>query len=155
MIWSLLRSIGSVLAGLIMAFVFIIAAEVICGILHPFPPGADTNNMEVIKDQVRSYPTWVLALGAAIWAAAPFAGAWLATRLGAGRHPAHGYVVGAILLALAGCNVSMLPYPTWFPIVVIGTFLLGTVLGTRLGRGPGNHAGGASRKEITALPGVA
>ncbi len=136
MILSILRSIGSVLAGLIVAFTLIVAAEVVCGIFHPFPPGADTNNFEVIKDQVRSYPTWVLATGAAIWAAAPFAGAWLATRLGTGRHPAHGYIVGALLLALAGCNMSMLPYPIWFPIVIVGTFLLGTFFGARLGRGP-------------------
>ena len=136
MFWSALRSIGSVLAGLVVAFAFIIAAEVFCNFYHPFPPGADTNNFEVIEDQVRSYPTWVLAAGAAFWAAAPFTGAWLATRLGTGRHPAHGYIVGAILLALAGCNMSMLPYPIWFPIVIVGTFLLGTFFGARLGRGP-------------------
>jgi hypothetical protein len=76
-----------------------------------------------------------LAVGGAIWAVAPFAGAWLATRLGTNRHPAHGYVVGAILLALAGLNMAMLPYPVWFPIVIVGTFLVGTFCGTRLGRG--------------------
>jgi hypothetical protein len=141
MLLSILRSIGSVIAGLAAAFVLTVAAEAFSAIYHPFPPGIDSSDMEACRAHVACYPTWVLAVCAAIWAAAPFAGAWLATRLGAARHPAHGIVVGAILLALAGMNMAMLPYPLWFPIVIVGTFLLGTGLGTRLGRGPSSPKG--------------
>jgi hypothetical protein len=70
-----------------------------------------------------------------MWSAAPFSGAWLATRLGTGRHSIHGIIVGVVLLALAVCNLSMLPYPVWFPVVVLLTFTLGPFLAIRLARG--------------------
>jgi hypothetical protein len=136
MILYVLRSIGSVIAGLVLAFVFIIAAEVFSSIFHPWPPGVDTSDFEVCKAHVARYPTWVLAGGAVIWAAAPFSGSWLATSLGTFRHPAHGLVVGGVLLALAGFNMAMLPYPIWFPIVILIAFPLGTILGIRLAKRP-------------------
>ena len=136
MILSLLRSVGSVIAGMVVAFVPIIAAENFSSIYHPFPPGVDPSDLEVCRAHVARYPTWILAVGATFWATAPLAGAWLATRLGTARHPAHGIVVGAILLALAAFNMALLPYPVWFPIVNVVTFPLGTMLGVRLARRP-------------------
>jgi hypothetical protein len=137
MILSLLRSAGSVVAGLVVAFVPIVAAEVFSEIFYPFPAGIDPKDFnEVCKAHVARYPTWVLAGGAAIWATAPLAGAWLATRLGTARHPAHGIVVGAILLALAAFNMALLPYPVWFPVVNALTFPLGTILGVRFAKSP-------------------
>ena len=138
MILSLLRSLGAVIAGLVAAFVLIVAAEVFSSIYHTFPAGIDTSDMEACRAHVARYPTWVLAVCTAIWTPAPFTGAYLATRLAPSRHPAPGYIVGAILLALAIFNMSMLPYPIWFPIVNLITFPLGTFLGTRLAR-PTSH----------------
>lgn len=132
MILLLLRSFGSVVAGLAIAFVLVVAAEGFSAVFHPFPPGVDPHDIEACKAHVARYPTWVLAACAAIWAAAPLTGSWLATRLGTARHPAHGVAVGAILLALAGLNVAMLPYPFWFPVVIVLTFILGTLLGARI-----------------------
>jgi hypothetical protein len=134
MLLSILRSIGSVLLGLVAAFAFLIAAEGISYILHPPPPGLRHDDMSGISEHVARYPPSVLALCTAIWALGPFTGAWLATRLGTGRHAAHGIVVGALMLALAACNLSMLPYPVWFPPVVTVTFVLGTFLAIWLAR---------------------
>lgn len=137
MIFPILRSVGSVAAGLVVAFIPIVAAEVFSEVFYPFPAGIDPKDFnEVCKAHVAGYPTWILAVGTAFWAAAPLSGAWLATRLGAARHPAHGIVVGTILLALAGFNMAMLPYPIWFQIVNVLTFPLGTILGTRLAKSP-------------------
>jgi hypothetical protein len=123
--------VGALLA---LAFVFVVAAEVLSSIYHLFPPGVDPSDFEACKAHVARYPTWILAVGDAIWATAPLAGAWLATRLGTARHSAHGIVVGTLLLALAGMNMAMLPYPIWFPVVNVLTFPLGTILGVRLAR---------------------
>jgi len=143
MIGSILRSMGSVVAGLAVASALIVAVEIFSSIFHPFPPGVDPSDYEVCKAQVASYPTWVLAVAAAGWAAGVFAAAWLATRLGTGRHPAHGIVVGAILLAMVGLNMAMLPYALWFPILNLVSFPLGTYWGTKLGRGPATQPGAA------------
>ena len=134
MFLSILRSVGSVLLGLVAAFAFLIAAEAVSYVLHPPPPGLAHDDMSGIRDHVARYPPAVLAVCTAIWAVGPFAGAWVATRLGTRRHLAHGLVVGAVMLVLAACNMSMLPYPVWFPIVVTTTFVLGPLLGIWLAR---------------------
>src|SRR5262245_14519800 len=133
---SILRSLGCVIAGLALAFVFIAAAEFFSSIFHPWPSDIDPTDMEACRAHVARYPTWVLAACTAIWAIGPFAGAWLATRIGAARHAAHGVAVGVILLLLALFNISMLPYPNWFPIVTILAFILGTLFGTHLAQPP-------------------
>src|SRR5262245_50245200 len=135
MILSVLRSIGSVVAGLVAAFIVVVAMEVFGEIFHPFPPGENPNDMEACKAHVARFPTWVLATGAVGWAAGVLIAAWLATRLGTGRKLAHGIVVGAILLALAGLNISMLPYAIWFPIAILVSFPIAALWGAKLGRG--------------------
>ena len=141
MILSILRSIGSVIAGLVLAFAVLAAAEGYSELAYPFPTGYDPQDfMEVCQSHVARYPTGVLAVCTAIWALAPLGGSWLATILGTGRHAAHGYVVGAVLLAMAGMNMLMLPYPIWFPIVVLVTFPLGTIVGARLAATPKHTA---------------
>jgi hypothetical protein len=95
---------------------------------------------------VARYPTWVLATGAAIWAGGVLASCWLATWLGTGRHPAHGIVVGVLLLMLVGMNLAMLPYAPWFPIVMLVSFPISIYWGTKWGRG------GVSRHEGSGIP---
>ena len=134
---SILRSIGSVIAGLVLAFAFLIAAEGYSELAYPFPKGYDPKDMmEVCKAHVAKYPTGVLAVCTAIWSLAPLCGSWLATLLGTSRHWAHGYVVGAVLLALAVINMLMLPYAIWYPIVIHLTFPLLTIVGARLAASP-------------------
>jgi uncharacterized protein YacL len=67
------------------------------------------------------------------WGLTTFVSAWLATRLGSGRHRAHGIVVGLILLALVVMNMSMLPYPVWFWVANLLVFPLGFYWGAKLG----------------------
>jgi hypothetical protein len=133
MFLSILRRMGSVIAGLILAFAVLVAAEAYSEFAYPFPTGYDPEDFQkVCAAHIAKIPTGVLAICTAIWALAPFSGSWLATLLGSARHVAHGYVVGAILLALAGMNMAMLPYPIWFPIVNLLTFPLGTYWGARI-----------------------
>ena len=56
---------------------------------------------------------------------------YLAIRLSTGRHPAHGWLVGALLLLAAGFNLWMLPYPIWFEVAMIVCLLAAAVLGCR------------------------
>jgi hypothetical protein len=116
---GLIRGILVVLGALILAFAGVVGVELMSSILHPFPPGVDQTDMEACKAHVARYPTGVLLLCAIGWWLTVLVCSWMATRLGANRHPAHGIVVGAALLALAVFNITMLPYPTWFWINLI------------------------------------
>ena len=139
MIRSILRSVGSIILSLVVAMALIVAVEVVSGIFHPFPPGVDTSDYEVVKAHVAKYPHWLLALAAVAWGGTTFVSAWLATRLGAGRHPAHGIAVGALLLLAAGFNMLMLPYPIWFEIANYLFIPLAIYGGVKLGRQPRPH----------------
>lgn len=142
MIGSLVRSGGAVLVGLVAAMVLIVGVEVFGSIVHPFPPDVDPTDYEVCKAHVARYPAWVLLVVVLAWGLTTFLSAWLATRLGSGRHRAHGMVVGAILLALVVMNMSMLPYPIWFWASNLVIFPLGFYWGAKLGGGTAADRGG-------------
>ena len=131
---SIIRSVGSVVVSLAVALVLVIVVEVASAVLHPFPPGFDGTHDQMIEHVAR-YPGWVLALAAVAWGAIMFISTWLATRLGAGRHPAHGVAVGLLLFSAAVFNMYLLPYPIWFELLNLVLFLLGGYFGVRLGRG--------------------
>jgi hypothetical protein len=132
---SILRSIGAVMAGLVVAFVLIIGVEAFGAVAHPAPPGVDLHDLEQCKAHVARFPAGVLAISAALWALTVFVSAWLAARLGTGQRSFHGIVVGGVLLALAAFNMCLLPYPLWFEGANVVLIPLATVLGARLGRG--------------------
>ncbi|MEQ8954136.1 MAG: hypothetical protein RL120_08375 [Gammaproteobacteria bacterium] len=131
------RSVGAVLASIIVGLLLLAAIEGISAVLHPFP--ADfVGTPQDMMNHVANYPAWVLALlGGGGWALTMLVIVWLATRLGSGQHPAHGYGVGALLLAAAAFNLYMLPYPLWFvlldlvllPAALIGGIKLATATG--------------------------
>jgi len=84
MFGSIARSVGAVVAGLVVAAVCITGIEVGTLALHPFPPEffeMDQNDTAAAKaaicGHVERFPAWVLALGALGWALTAFASAGL------------------------------------------------------------------------------
>ena len=130
---SIIRSVASVILSLLVAMVLVIAVEGVSAVLHPFPPGFDGTPDEMYEHVAR-YPDWVLAAAVAGWGATTFASTWLATRVGAARHPAHGIVVGSLLLLAVVFNMYHLPYPLWFEVLNLVVFPLGIYYGVKLGR---------------------
>jgi hypothetical protein len=130
---SIARSVIAVVLALILALALIIGIELVSSMLHPLPPGLDPGDLEVLKGHVASYPPWVLLLAGLGWGLTTLLSAWLATRLGAKRHAAHGILVGSILLVAAIANMLMLPYPMWFWILNLVVLPASFCLGARLG----------------------
>ncbi len=129
------RSVGAVIIGLVAALILAIGVEWMSSILHPFPPGVDPSDIEAIRAHVARYPAGGLLLAGLGWGLCTFAGSWFSTRIGPKRHPAHGILVGAILLTLAVVNMAMLPYPAWFWILNLLGFPACCYAGIVLGRG--------------------
>lgn len=107
-----LRIVGAVLAGLLAAFILIVAVEFFGNAAHPFPEDFGGTNEEMCKHVAR-FPHWVLAVAVLAWAATAFVGTWIARRIGGVASAA---IVALLLLAALVCNVSMLPYLAWFKI---------------------------------------
>lgn len=109
------------------------SSEGVSAILHPFPAGVDTTDLEVCKAHVAKYPQWVLALAVVGWGGTTFVSAWVATRLGAGRRPAHGLAIGLLLVVAAAFNMYLLPYPMWFEILSLLVLPLATLWAVKIG----------------------
>jgi hypothetical protein len=134
MVRSVLRSTLAVVLALVVALALVIAIEVLSNVFHPFPAGVDPADLEACKAHVANYPAWLLAVAGLGWGLTVFVSSWVATRLGAGRHPAHGIAIGLLLFAAAAFNMSMLPYPLWFEAGTVILFVAAILFAVQLGR---------------------
>lgn len=106
------RALCSIVAGISLAFVLVIAVEFASSILHPLPPDFN-GTMDEMCRHVERYPPWVLALVVPVWGGTTFLSTWVARRIG---NRVCGALVGLFLLASVVFNIAMLPYPIWFKV---------------------------------------
>jgi MFS family permease len=126
------RSLAAVVAAMIVAFVFVVAVEGFSAVVHPLPPDF-RGTMEEVSQHVSRYPHWVLAVVVFAWGATAFVSAWIAARIG---NRGSALVTGLLLLAALVFNISQLPYPTWFRIVILLVIPAALLCGSRLGIRP-------------------
>ena len=129
---AVFRAVGSIVIGMVVAFVLVVAVEAFGNVAHPFPPDFGGTHEEMCKHVAR-FPHWVLAVAVAAWGATAFVSTWVTQRLG-GRDG--GTLVGLYLVAAVASNVSMLPYTMWFKVVILLVIPAAVVLALRRsGRG--------------------
>ena len=129
---KVLRSIAAVIAGLVVAFVFVQAAETITHRLYPFPPGSDMHDMATIKKFVSTLPAPAFAIVLGGWFVGTLLGTFAAAKIGRSRIPA--YVVGVLLLAGGIMNSVMIPQPVWFSAFSFLIYILAIVAGVKVGQ---------------------
>jgi hypothetical protein len=128
---TILRRIGAVIVGMIVAFLLVAGAEGIAHKIYPPPPGTNMQDMAQVKAFVATLPLSVLLIVLTGWLIATFAATWLAARI-AGT-PIPGYVVGALLLCAGIANAFMIPQPVWFSIASFVIYVGATWVGARAG----------------------
>jgi hypothetical protein len=109
------QTIGAIVAGLIVAFLLVVAVEFFGDAVHPPPPDFG-GTMEEMCRHVERFPHWVLAVVVPLWGFTAFLATWIALRIG---NRCSSLLVGSLLLAAAGFNTWMLPYPLWFKIAIL------------------------------------
>ena len=123
-----LRGLAAIIAGMIVAFIFVVAVEGFSAVVYPVPPDF-RGTMEEMCLHVARYPNWVLALVVPAWAGTAFASTWISGRMG---NRLCGLFIGLLLLAALIFNLSMLSYPIWFKILNLLAIPAAIVLGDRL-----------------------
>lgn len=127
---AVLRSVGAVAAGIVVASVLVVAVEFFSAAVHP-PPEGFQGTFDEVCQLVERYPHWVLAVGALAWSAAAFAATWVAARIG-------NRWAGTVVALLLGCaivlNLASLPYALWFKTVMLVCFPIACYLGIRRGK---------------------
>lgn len=128
---KILRGIGAVILGLIVAFLLVFGAEAISHQIFPPPAGMDARDMTQVKAFVATLPMSVLLIVLAGHLIATFAGTWLAAKVA--RSPIAGYILGALLVCAGIANAIMLPQPAWFSIASFVMNIGATWVGARAG----------------------
>jgi hypothetical protein len=126
---SALRTLLAVVAGMALAFVLVIAVEIFSAVVYPVPPGF-TGTMDEMCQHVARYPRWILGVVVLAWSATAFVSTRVATRIG--NRPA-GIVVILIMTLAIVFNIAMLPYATWFKVVMLSCFPVACYLGAMRG----------------------
>ena len=128
---TILRRIGAVVVGLIVAFLLVFAAEGIAHKIYPPPPGTNMQDMNQVKAFVATLPLSVLLIVLTGWLIATFVATWLAAKIA--QTPIPGYIVGALLLCAGIANAFIIPQPVWFSIASIVIYIGATWVGARAG----------------------
>lgn len=131
----MLRSLGVVVAGLVIGFVLVMAFELAGMRLFPLPAGVDP--MGDPESLARAMQAGQVPLGAMVfvvlaYAAGSFGGGWVAARLAAARKLRHALVVGGVLMLAGVSNLVTIPHPTWMVIATLVVFLPLAYAGGRL-----------------------
>jgi hypothetical protein len=129
----MLRTILSVIAGILVAFAVTFASDALFHALVPSaPPPADTGDREAMRAYVAGQPTGVLIALPAGWSLAAFAGSALAARL-ARRGAMPGWIVTGLFLLGTAANFLMVPHPTWMVVLGVALILAAGWAGSRMG----------------------
>jgi hypothetical protein len=127
----MLRKIGGVLLGLVVAFALVQLSEMLVHRLYPPLPGTNMNDFSEVKKFVAALPLTALLIVLSGWLMGTLAGTFAAARVG--RSPVPAYILGAILLAAGIANAIIIPQPVWFSVVSFVIYITMSLAGARIG----------------------
>jgi ABC-type uncharacterized transport system permease subunit len=128
MVRFVLRTVLATLAGFVASFALVIGVEIFSNIVYPLPSDV-SHDHEAICRHVANYPAWVLTLVVGAWGLTAAIGTWISQKLG---NVYSSSVLGLFLLGGVGLNISMLPYPIWFKVVIMIVMPIAAISGCRL-----------------------
>ena len=128
MVRFFLRTVLATLAGFVASFALVIGVEIFSNIVHPLP-SEFSHDPEAVCRHVAKYPTWVLAVVVGAWGLTATIGTWISQKLG---NVYSASALGLLLVAGVGLNISMLPYPIWFKVVIMIVMPIAAFFGGRL-----------------------
>lgn len=129
---AVLRTLAAILVGLLVLFILVVTVELFSAVVHPLPKDFGGTKAEMCR-HVERYPQWVLAVVVPAWAVAAFASTWTSRRIG---NLSSSAIVGLLVLAALGLNISMLPYPAWFKVANLLVIPIAVFAGSRLSMRP-------------------
>lgn len=132
----MLRLILSIVGGVIIAFVIVMAGDMLSQSLASSagPAPTDMNDRAAMEAWVAGLPTAAFIAMLATWTVAAFAAAFVAARFGRrGAWP--GWVAGGLFLCATAANLLMIPHPAWMAIAGVVLVVAAGWFGARTGSG--------------------
>ncbi len=129
----ILRSIGAVLLGFVVASVIMVVIETINSFIFAFPAGVNPNDSAAMNQYFASLPATALIVVLVAWAAGTFAGTFVAARVSGRSHMLHGMLLVVLLLLAGIVQLRGLPSPIWMWVGGIIAFVAFGYAGSRIG----------------------
>ena len=107
----MLKTLISILAGLVAGVPVVAIVARIGHILYPPPQGMDLTDCNVVAAMIAQMPVGALLFVVAGWVLGALVAGLIAARLSRRSRPT--YIVTAIFLGLCGLNFVMIPHPVW------------------------------------------
>lgn len=124
-----LRSIGSVIAGILVGMVMVLLLESLGHLIFPPPAGMDPFNAESVKQHLHEISLGTFISMLVTWSVAILVGSGLAALI-AGRGPfIHAGLVGFWFCACSIITMAMIPHPIWFMAAACAALPLATIAG--------------------------
>jgi hypothetical protein len=136
----ILKKVGSILAGLLVAVVVMSAIQFANYQLFPPPTRLDPENPEHLAQIMGQMPLLAFFMLELSYAIGSFLGGFTLGKL-APENPRLSWVLGAVLTLAGVANLFAIPHPVWVAVMTTVTYLplarLGFHSGTRGGATPG------------------
>lgn len=129
----MLRGIGAIIGGLLLAFLIVFATDAIFRQLSPATSmPSDPSDSAAMAAYVATLPRGILIGIVAGWTVAVLAGSYVAARYALrGRWP--GWVVGILFLLATGSNFLMIPHPDWMVTLAFAAIIIAAWIGSMAG----------------------
>ena len=125
----MLRLIGSIVAGIVLAVATVFVVELVGHIVYPVGE-TDMQDREAVAAMIAALPVGALLIVALAWLLGALVGGSLAARLSGRRWPA--WVVAAVVALFALATVFMYPHPVWMQIAAFVAPALGGLIAGHL-----------------------
>ena len=129
----MLRDIGAIVAGLVVAFGVIMGVQMIGHAIWPAPANLDWNETEVVQTYVSQLPFQALMFPIVSYFLGALGGPLIASSIGTARPLIFTGVIGLVLLAATIANLIQIPHPHWFSALAVAAVLVGAWLAMQLG----------------------
>lgn len=130
----MLRTVLSVIAGVLVGFFVITLIEAASHFIFPPPEGLNPMDAESIKLYMKDIPIGALLLVWFSYVAGSFVSGLIAAILSRINQMRVGFACGLIMLIAGSFNLYMIPHPLWFSIGTILTYIPLALAGSNFGK---------------------
>ncbi|MEQ9316660.1 MAG: hypothetical protein RLN72_12475 [Henriciella sp.] len=129
----MLRSILSVIVGIVVAGLVVLVTEIIGHLIFPPPEGTDLSDPEALAAIMDEIPLGAKIAVLVAWFLGVLAGCFAALRISRGTAWT-GLAVAAVMLAMMAMTLATIPHPVWMVVGAVLVTAIGWAGAARLAR---------------------
>jgi len=128
----MIRSIGALIAGIVMAFASIYLIEMLGHTIYPPPADLDFSDPAAIRPYIATLPIIALLFPMFGWFVGTLAGSLVANFCGDAKPYVYAAIVGGLVFAATVANLILIPHPLWFSIISLLGIIASAWLANRI-----------------------